>query len=105
MKRMSTLHGEAWSGFAALTITLYHSILSRLREAGWKKELALMDVSKLEALSKFHVVQQASKLPNRGEHGFFIMYTGVLTDVMHPSMAEGEDSTRRIHETRARQAP
>ncbi|EIW59876.1 uncharacterized protein TRAVEDRAFT_47178 [Trametes versicolor FP-101664 SS1] len=45
----------------------YEAILSRLREAGWKKELSLMDARKLEALSNFPVVRQASKLTNRGE--------------------------------------
>lgn len=70
---MSALHGEVWSGFAALTITLCHSILSRLRGACWKKELALMDARKLEALSNFPVVRQASKLTNRGERGSSLM--------------------------------
>lgn len=57
---------------------LCHSILARLRETGWGKEVDYLGKEGLDTMRRMPVLRQSSKLTDGGEYALYSMPTFML---------------------------
>lgn len=58
----------------------YCSILVKLRDAGWGKDLDFMGKQGLDTMSKMPVIRQSSKLTEGGTYNFHSTLTYMMMD-------------------------